>query len=266
MIQPLVFNEAGHIQLRKYDNCGRLRDDAKAYFRHGDLVSVQPASSDTNQTIESGNSLYPVMTKTTAKNMTLTTLFNTLDPEMEAFIYGRNIIKETDSVMKEINYGIVIPDKTPFTVKLPHTVKTPAAVQLVDVSNNEYEFVESPATLETTQFSVATDTITFAEADAGKTVYVTYDWAAASAFVEDTKPNETSEIMQLEHSTGAVTELNRQLYDIYMVYDRVEVTEYATPLIGKNPATRQVTFNVLKPRGNNPVVRKKYVPREGLCE
>lgn len=263
MIQPLIFNEAGNILLTKYDNCGRLRSDAGSFYRHGDLFSVQPSSSDTTQSIESGNSLYPVMTKTTAKAMTLACVFNTLDPEMEAFVYNRNIVKQDASTMKSINQGIVIPDVSPFSVTLPYIVKTPGEVLAVDVSNNEYENVSSAP--EAKQFSVSADTLSFSSADAGKSVFLTYDWAA-EAFVVETDANETSAIMQLEHSTGAVTEMNKQLYDVYMVYDRVEVTEYATPLIGKTPATRQVTFNILKPRAGKPAVITKYVPRGESCE
>lgn len=264
MIQPMIFNKAGTILLKKYDNCGRVRTDEKAYFRHGDLVSVQPNSSDTTQTVESGNSIYPVMKKVTAKDQTLALTFNTLDPEMEAYVYDRTIREEEDSIMKDINYGVTIPDTSPFTVKLPHKVKTPTDAQVVDISNNEYEYTASDP--ETNQFSISDDELSFASADAGKSAFITYDWAAPTAFVEDSKANETSAIMQLEHSTEAVAEINKELYDVYMVYDRVEVTEYGTPLIGKTPGTRQVTFSVLKPRGNNPPVRTKYVPRAGLCE
>ena len=263
MIQPLIFNIAGNTLLRKYDNCGRLRDDGEAYFRHGDLFSVQPSSSDTVSAIESGNSLYPVMEKTTAKNDTLVCVYNTLDPEMEAFIYDRTIISEANSTMRDINRGVVIPDVSPFVVKLPHVVKTPAAVLAVDVSNNPYENVSAVSAAK--QFSVSADELTFSSADAGKSVFVTSDWAA-TAFVEDVQANETSAVMQLEHSTEAVTELNGQLYDVYMVYDRVKVTEYGTPLIGKTPGTRSVTFKILAPRGGMPAVRKKYVPRGTACE
>lgn len=265
MIQPLIFNVAGNIRLTKFDACGRLRNDEKGYYRHGDLFSVQPASNDTRQTIESGNSLYPVATRTTAKNDTLTMVFNTLDPEMESFVYDRTLVKQADT-MKKIGYEVTIPDKAPFTVTLPYEISDLDNVFVVDVANDDFTKAVEPATPVAKEFTAATDTLTFAEADAGKTVYVTFEYAVTDAIIEDVMPNDKSAIMQLEHSTEAVTEMNGQLYDIYMVYDRVEVTEYATPLIGKTPGTRQVAFNVLKPRGTNPVVRKKYVPRGELCE
>lgn len=264
MIQPLIFNEAGNILLTKYDNCGRLRSDAGSYYRHGDLFSVQPSSSDTTATVESGNSLYPVMTKVTAKSSNLACVFNTLDPEMEAFIYNRNIVKQNNSTMKSINQGFVIPDASPFEVKLPKVVQTPDKVLAVDVANNNFSYTSAtPSTA--MQFSVSADVVSFSSADAGKSVFLTFDWAA-EAFVVETNANETSAIMQLEQSTGAVTEMNKQLYDVYMVYDRVEVTEYGTPLIGKTPGTRQVTFNILKPRVGMPAVITKYVPCGEACE
>lgn len=263
MLQPIIFTKAGNINLRKYDKSGKLGDSANSYFRHGDLFSVQPNNNVSRSTIESGNSIYPVAERITAIDSTLALVFNTLDPEMESFIYNRNLYKETDSIIKNINHEIVIPDATPFEVKLPHKVNNPTSALAADINNDPYENVATVT--KSKEFSITDDKITFSADDAGKTVYLTYEYKA-DAVVEEVKGSEESAIMQLEHSTEATTEKNGQIYDIYMVYDRVQVTEYGVPLIGKTPSTRSMTIKVLKPRGNNPAVTKKYVLREGSGE
>ncbi len=264
MIQPIIFDRAGSVMLTKYDACGRIGTDADdKYYRHGDLFSVQPTSSDTTHTVESGNSLYPVMEKVTAKNDTLALVFNTEDPEMEAFIFGQSITKNQSMTMTEINQQAVIPETSPYTVKLEHSVATPSETLVVDVANNGYTFTSGVATAK--QFSVSADTLTFASGEAGKSVYITYDWTA-EGFMQDVEANENSAVMQLEHTTDAVTEFNGQLYRVNMVYDKVKVTEYGKPLIGKTPGTRQMTARILAPRGGKPAVRRKYVPMGETCE
>lgn len=264
MIQPIIFDRAGNILLRKYDNCGRLGDTAEdQYYRHGDLFSVQPSNSDTTQAVESGNSLYPVMEKVTAKNDTLALTFNTEDPEMEAFVFGQEITKATNTTVKEINKGFVIPDTSPYAVQLDNDVATPAETLVVDVSNNPYTFTSGVASGK--QFSVSADTLTFASGEAGRSVFVTYDWTT-TAFVQDVGENESSAIMQLEHTTDAVTEFSGQLYRVHMVYDRVKFTEYGKPLIGKTPGTRSATVRILAPRSGMPAVRRKYVPIGDSCD
>lgn len=262
-MQPIVFNRSGKFRLTKYDGCGKLKNGEKSSFRHGAVMRATPSISFSTTNIESGNSNFPSQIRVTGTTGTVAVELSYYPPDLHAFVLGNETVKETDVLVRAIDVERTIDDAT-YTVTLEHPVSVSGYVEVVGIDNNSYTEVSGSPALG--QFSVSADTLTFSSADAGKPVFITHDYSVDTAYVKEQGKNDAPAVMQLEIDTDSTVEMGGQMYDVYMVWDKVMLQDGLTPPpIDKAPGTHTLTFGILEPRGGKPMVKEVYVPRGESC-
>lgn len=270
-MQPIFFNKAGNLLLERY-RCGKpSRADGDAIFHHGAVVSITPTVAVNTATLADGNSDWPAATPVTGREGSIAVELSFMSPELYAFLVGVDLEIVPTTTMTDVNYEAVVSEVTPFTVELPNepTGDDENAIMIVDANNKRFKKVEAPVdpeVLKTGEFSVEDEVITFAEADAGKVVHITYDWTAldVSSFAFPKSGSPFS--FRTTISGEAMGDDESTMYDTNIIIDRSKATgNINPPPLSKTPAAQTITLQVQKPRGGK-AVDFKFARKGGECD
>lgn len=161
----LAFKRAGHLRLVR-------RRDGKVFQAHGIVQSIEPLNLNRSSvTVTDGNNAFD-RTFSGATTGGIVINLNSFNPTFWAAVASADV--QTGQTAQIPRYEeIAVPETAPYTVTLK---KEPVdgTVTIVDVNNEAFDEVpDSPA--QAGEFVVNGSTIEFADADAGKKLFVTYD-------------------------------------------------------------------------------------------
>ena len=254
-MQPIVFNKAGKFLLKKYVN--GVPSMAESISRNGVVQQITPNISINGSPIADGNSFWDAANLDTGIEATVAVQLGYMPPELYAFIMGDKSEKLDSTDFPVIDEEITVPDKEPFEVTLKH-IPNKDNIKVVDVHNTAFEKAESD--VEAGKYTLASNKLTFAEADAGKTLFVTYYYTAQSVTNFGLPKTPVRPVYQLV-ITGEAQGEDGTLYEVATTIDRCKVLgNINPPQQGGTPQPVTITFTVLKPRGNLRAVDYKAVP------
>lgn len=258
-MQPIFFQKAGKIRLNKYVNGVPVTSPETTFTRAGAVQSIQLNITINGTPIQDGNSLWNAANPDTNIEGNIVVGLGFMPPDLYAFIMGDEVTELTDVSFPVNDEEIVIPSASPYTVNLKHAPDLTRPIILVDADASAWAKVESdPAPC---QYLVSAAIASFNSADAGKSVFITYDYTAPTgkSFGLPKAPKRTS--YELIISGEATGEDESSLYEVATIVDKCKVQgTISPPQQGKEPQPVTLTFNIQKPRGNKRAVDFLTVP------
>ena len=259
-MQPIVFNKAGKILLKKYVNGVPTME--KSLSRMGVVQQITPNISINGTPIEDGNSLWDATNLDTGIEATIAVQLGYMPTELYAFIMGDESKVLTTAKFPVIDEEIIVPETSPYEVTLKHTPNADG-VQVVDIHNTAFKADKTPAEGE---YILAEDKLTFHEDDAGKALFVTYYYSASNVTNFGLPKTPVRPAYQLV-IVGEAQGEDETLYEVATTVDKCKVLGAINPpQQGGTPTPVTITFTVLKPRGTNKAVDYMAVPIEAPTE
>jgi hypothetical protein len=260
-MQPIYFNKAGKLMLNKYVDGVPVRTATTSYFRNGVVQSIQPSATINTSPIADGNSMWPAANPDTSIEGSVTVTLGFMPAELYAFIMGDTTQELTNEPMPEIDYEIVIPEASPFAVTLPNAPDLTRSIILVGSDASAWAKTASVSAVPTTgQYTVSAAAVVFNSADAGKPVFITYDYTASTVTnfgLPKTPKRANYELVVVGEATGE----DNTLYKVVTTVDNSKVIgQIPLPTQGGTPQPITLTFSVQKPRGQKRAVDYKATP------
>lgn len=257
-MQPIYFSKAGKLQLNKYVNGIPVRSATTSYFRNGTVQQITPNITINGSPIADGNSLWNAANPDTSIEGTLAVQLGFMPPELYAFIMGDTSEELTNASFPVVDEEIIVPMEAPYTVKLKHEPIVNTPFLLVDRDAKAWESATSTAAAG--KYLLDGDELEFVAADAGKALFVSYDYQAATATRFGLPKTPVRPAYQLIISSEATGE-DDTLFEAAIVVDKCKVMgSINPPQQGGTPQPITVTFTILKPRGNNRAVDYTVTP------
>ena len=256
-MQPIVFNKAGKILLKKFVNGIPSMDGSLS--RMGVVQQITPNITIDGAPIADGNSFWDAANLDTKISGTMAVQLGYMPTELYAFIMGdeSEILATVDFPV--IDEEIIVPDKAPYEVDLKHT-PTADGIQLVDIHNKP--FTKETTTPATGKYTLTGGKLVFDESDAGKALFATYYYSASNVTnfgLPKTPVRPTYQLVIVGEAQGE----DETLYEVATTVDKCKVLgSINPPQQGGTPTPVTITFTVLKPRGNNRAVDYKAVALE----
>jgi hypothetical protein len=258
-MQPIFFQKAGKLRLNKYVNGVPVTSASTTFTRAGAVQSIQLNITINGTPITDGNSLWNAANPDTSIEGNVVVGLGFMPPDLYAFIMGDDVTDLTNVPFPVNDEELVIPSASPFTVNLKHAPDTARPIILVDADASAWAKTESAPALG--QYSVSGVATSFNSADAGKSVFITYDYTAPTgkSFGLPKDPKRTS--YELIVSTEATGEDESSMYEVATIVDKSKIQgTISPPQQGKEPQPVSLTFNIQKPRGNKRAVDFITVP------
>lgn len=260
-MKPIYFTKAGKFRLTRFTSAGALSTDpADIYFRNGAIQSMVPTININTTSLPDGNSDFAAAEPDTGKEGNILINLSFMPIDLYAFIMETTVEDLVDTPMPAIDVELTVPEASPFTVTLDHTPDTTRPIILVDADASAWvKVADTPAV---GQYSVSAALVTFNSEDAGKSVFINYDWTALTAKSFGLSKSGSRKALHLEISDEATGEDETTMYDSATIVDRCKVTgNINPPEKSKEPKPQGINFKVLKPRGNKKAVDFKFAPR-----
>jgi hypothetical protein len=263
-MQPIYFSKAGKFKLRKYKNGVPSTDPKDTYFRNGAIQSIVPSVNVKTTALPDGNSDWDAAEPDTGKEGSVVLNLSFMPIDLYAWLMGTTVEELQNTPMPTIDYEITIPGSSPYAITLPHVPDPTRQIILVDADASAWAKTESVSAVPTAgQYTISAAAATFNSADAGKSVFITYDWTALKAKSFGLPKSGSREAMELTISDEAMGEDESTVYDVALTIDKCKATgNINPPEQGREPKPASITFKVLKPRGNNKAVDYKFAKRE----
>lgn len=256
------FPFAGTFTLIRHRDDGTDSTDPKDIYTSGRNVkeSITGSSNLTTEDLNDGNSYDPAATYVTGSETSVAIVLNSDDPDLDIFLEGGQKLvadESHDQWYPDQRYEIGA-DGTVSVVDTEGsavTISTKSPLTVRDVMTNEdYTAVESEEAPAAGQYKVDPDTgvFTFATADAGKAVYLTFGVKAtgATVYVRPKVPKNSTYTLIVTGPSEDYAQTNRMRQTD--TYDSVQRTgELAFMPRQKGPGQRTVNFRVVAPRACN---------------
>lgn len=255
-MQPIYFEKAGKIRLNKYVNGVPVMSASTTFSRAGAVQSIQPNITINGTPITDGNSLWNAANPDTNIEGNLVVGLGFMPPDLYVFIMGDTITDLASVSMPANDEEVLIPSVSPFLAPLKHSPDTSRPIILVGADASAWAKTASVSAVPTQgQYTISAAAAIFNSADAGKSVFLTYDWTAQNgkSFGLPKDPKRTS--YELLISTEATGEDESTMYDVAVIVDKCKVQGAINPpQQGREKTPVSVTFNIEKPRGNKRAV------------
>ena len=203
--------------------------------------------------IADGNSNYPAGIYDTGMTYAVGINFTTLNADTLAFLQGVAITKGAGKI-KEVA-SIVVPMETPYEVALLGVVDGVPTV--LDDESTPFTATVTTGAPAVKEFEVASDTIVFNEADAGKPLMIEYTFEAMEVESYDIDENGTHPAVQVEiiHETMSVDKTKK--YKNNSIVNKMTLTGNIDENLARQHAPTTLNFNAIKPLGSKVVRNKK---------
>jgi len=254
-MKNIIYPKAGKIILVKYTSEGILGVNSTSLVGNTGVVEKIESKIEikTNE-LPDGNSDWPMGVYDVGTDGSITVGMSNFNAKLYAALTGASYNDNlTSAQMWSADFEATIPSASTYEITLEHEPASGGSIVIVDESSSP--FVKVSATPATGQFSVSSSVVAFSSADAGKGIFITYDWTATTA-VDLALPTSASRpVYQAIISTEAADKDLNKIYSANIVVDKCKADGSVAP----PPAQRQAqgwSFNlkVLKPRnGFNPV-------------
>jgi hypothetical protein len=260
-MQPIYFNKAGKLMLNKFVNGIPVRSASTSYFRNGAVQSIVPSATINTSPITDGNSMWPAANPDTSIEGSVAVTLGFMPPELYAFIMGDTTQELTNEPVPEIDYEIVIPESSPYAVTLPNTPDTSRSIILVGSDASAWAQTASVSAVPTArEYTISAAAAVFNSADAGKPVFITYDYTAANVTnfgLPKTPVRASYELIVAGEATGE----DDTLCKVITTVDRSKVIgQIPMPTQGGTPQPITLTFSIQKPRGTKRALDYKAFP------
>lgn len=260
-MQPIFFQKAGKLMLTKYVDGKPDRSPENSYFRNGAVESISASVTINTATLPDGNSDWPAAQPDTGREGTVTINLSFMPIDLYAFLMGVSVEDLTEEPFPIIDHEITIPEASPYTVTLPQEPDLSRPIILVDADASAW--VKTDSAPAQGQYSISAATVTFNSADAGKSVYITFDYKAAVVKSFGLPKSGARPAMECIISGEATGEDESTFYDVAIIIDRCKATGTINPPpMSRNPQPQSITLQVLKPRGNRKAVDFRFAKRE----
>jgi hypothetical protein len=260
-MQPIYFNKAGKFMLNKYVGGAPVRSATTSFFRNGVVQSIQPNVTINGSPIADGNSMWPAANPDTSIEGSVAVTLGFMPPELYAFIMGDTSQELTNEPFPVIDHEEVVPESSPFAITLPHAPDTTRSIILVGSDASAWAKTASVSAVPTQgQYTVSAAAVVFNSADAGKSVFLSYDYTASTVTnfgMPKTPVRANYELIVVGEATGE----DNSLYEVAVTVDKAKVLgQINLPTQGGTPQPITLTFSVMKPRGTKRAVDYKATP------
>lgn len=221
-------------------------DYANAIRNTAVINTITVTNSKTKTEIPDGNSFYPAGDRVTAIAGTVAVEFSTVDPAIWAMCSGTELKNtNSDSMLKIYDYDKISESNT---LVFDDEYKTNGFVQVIGSDGTAFEKVTSSPSAGEFSIAYANDktTLTFAAADAGKSVAVSMETVASTiSYSQGRKAMKYHKIIiDTEYSTLNDTEK----LPVNFVISQASVSGDMVDALQKDPsATKTLTFNMYAP-------------------
>jgi hypothetical protein len=258
-MKTIVFQKAGKLALTKYVNGALTKTQANMALRNGTVQSIQSNFSIKDTELPDGNSDWPMNDYDTGRDGRITVNMSSMSMELVAFLLGVTVDALSNQQMWENDYEIAIPPTSPFSVLLPKTPATGGTTILLteDATTSAWTKTGAASAVPTiSQYTISQNVAIFNSADAGKTVYLTFDWTATTASEMGFAKTGKRPVMECIISGEANSEDESTTYSTNVVVDRCKlIGDINLPEQSREPKGYSFQLKVLRPRGNNKAVR-----------
>jgi len=259
-MQPIYFSKAGKLMLTKYVDGVPTRSAENSFFRNGSVQSIVPNINITTTSLPDGNSDWDAAEPDTAKDASVTINLSFMPLELYAFLMGTTVDNLENTPMPVVDQEITIPEVSPYEVDLGHEPDTARPIMLVDMDASAW--AKTSATPSQGQYSISASIAVFNSADAGKSVFITYDYTAATVKSFGLPKAGSRPAMECVISGEATGEDESTFYDAAIIIDRCKATgNINPPEMSREPKPQSITLKVLKPRGNKKAVDFRFAPK-----
>ena len=256
-MKAIIYPKAGKIALAKYNPDGTISyTPDKMVLCNGTVQSIAANVNIATTELADGNADFPMGVYDTGKSGQIVVTMSSFQPALYAALMGSAVEELADSDLWSVEEELSIPTSSPYSAPLQHTPKATGAIVLVDADASPFVKVSnSPAK---GQFAVSNDVATFNSADAGKNVFITYEWVADEAIKLGLPVVGARPVVQAIISTEVTDEEEINVYDANIIVDKCKATgDINQPTQQREPQSWSFTLGVLKPRpGYNPVYWK----------
>lgn len=256
---PILPLRAGNVIAFQFDADGTLdkKTAEKAMTNNGTVQSIGRTNSTETKEYPDGNSRYPMTVRTLKTNDKFKVNFTSFQPNLYALVTGESIEEKQSVTMSVVEEKKTIDDTT-YTIKTDPVYDGTGMLFITGVDSTQFTKVESaPATGE---FSVSADTLTFSSADAGKEVFLSYDYTAASAVESAASTTQKRPAIHLIIGSEVAKQPGDvNAYRSNTIIDKcVAVGDVNTPEQKPDTDGWSVEFQVLEPRGGQKPVKTLY--------
>ncbi len=260
-MRNIIYPKAGKIILVKYNPDGTLNfNPSNIVANVGEVQSIAASSTFNTSELADGNSLFPVGVYDTGIGGQITVTMATFQPALYAALVGGTFEEGVADTLWTTDEGFTIPSESPYTVTLTHTPKTGGTLIVLDNASSPFTQVgSSPAV---GQFSLTSNTLTFNSADAGKEIFVTYEWSATQVSKLSLPVSGMRPALHAIISTEASTPDKTGVVDVNIIIDKCMATgDINQPTQQREPQNWSFNLRVLKPRAGLRPVYWKYAKR-----
>ncbi|MGB9791513.1 MAG: hypothetical protein ACPLTR_02915 [Thermacetogeniaceae bacterium] len=260
-MRPIIFKEPGKIVLVPYNADGTLSFTSdKVVTNVGKLVSIAPSVTINTSTLTDGNSDWQ-MVFDTGRTGQITVTMATFQPKLYAALMGTSVVESASATMWAADEGYTIPTVAPYEVTLAHTPTTDGTLIVVGEDGTTFTKVAT-APAAAGEFSITGNKLTFYSGDAGKAIYVTYEWSATSATTFGLPERGSRPALYVVISGLVYSDDEAAVYDTNIIIDKCKASgDIAQPTMQKEPQNWNFTLQVLQPRPGNKAVDYKFALR-----
>ena len=257
-MRTIIYPRSGKVILRRYGADGLLSDNFVT--NTGVVESIAANVNIATTELADGNSDFPMGVYDTGKSGQLVATMSSFQPNLYAALMGTELESVSETNLWAVDQEVTVPSSSPFTVELDHEPDTDGSIILVDADSSP--FVKSGSDPASGEYSVSADVMEFSSADAGKQLFLTYEWQADLATVMALPTIGVRPVMQAIVSTIATDEDEINVYDANIVIDKCKATgDINQPTQQREPQSWNFTMQILKPRGGYNPVYWKYARR-----
>jgi len=252
---PILPLRAGNVAVFRFNANGTLSKTAdKAVTNPGTVSSIERTHSVETKELPDGNSQYPMTIRDTKTNDRIRVNFSSFQPQLYALVAGENIEDKQNVTMSIVEEKKTI-DDTNYTIKLDPTYDGKGMLLVTGIDSTQFAKAESTPTAG--EFSVSADTLTFSSADAGKEVFLTYDYTATEATVSSATTTPKRPAIHLIVGTDVSSQPgDANAYRNNIVVDKCKAVGDLKPPDQKTDTDGwSVEFQVLEPRGGQPPIK-----------
>lgn len=255
-MRPLVFKESGKIALVRYQADGTLAmESTDMVIGNGTVQSIANSVNYESTELEDGNSMFPMGVYDTGVTGEVTVTMSSFAPRLYAALVGDTPTETESDTLWEADKEHTIPDSSPYEITLDHEPKGDGKMFVIDDEGNLFSSAEVSAA---GSYVLTGDTLAFHEDDAGKAIYVTYEWTGKSlGFGLQASGSRPVYHAIITGQAIDVDEINS--YPINLLIDKCKSSdEISEPPRQSTPESWSFNLRVLKPRPGRLAVDWKY--------
>lgn len=255
--KTLIFPRGGKIAFVPHNSDGTV-NTAGMVVNTGVIESIDFKVNINTSDLPDGNSDFPMGVYDTGREGTLGLKFSSYNPIVEALLIGADYEESKASTqMWSVDYEISVPLASPFDVTLPFTPTTNGAMTIVDVVSSP--FIPVASSVASGKYIQNAAVLSFASADAGRPLFVTYDHTEDGVTEFAMKSIGRRPVYQAIIQGTAMDKDETREFDFNLIVDKVKAQgDVSAPVLQRSPQGWGPTLRVLKPRPGYAPVYKRF--------